>query len=56
MSARLTQMRGEQVTSIQPVSSHLLWRAVIRLDGKKHPAKVEAISRELERRELRRAA
>jgi hypothetical protein len=49
---------SEQVTPILPVSSQTLRRAVIRLDTRKHPAKAEAIERELLRRaaEMRRAA
>jgi hypothetical protein len=42
---------------ILPVSCRVLFRAVVRLDGDKHPAKVAAIQREIDRREqLRRAA
>lgn len=47
---------SEFVPRIQPVSARTLERAVIRLDLRKHPAKLEAIARELERREERRAA
>lgn len=49
---------SERITPIQPVSSRTLLRAVIRLDGRKHPAKIAVIERELVRREaeLRRAA
>ncbi len=42
---------SEYVPRIQPVSARTLARAVIRLDLRKHPAKVEAITRELVRRE-----
>ncbi len=47
---------SEFVPRIQPVSARTLERAVIRLDSRKHPLKLAAIARELERRELRRAA
>ena len=46
---------SEQVTPIQPVSSRTLRIAVFRLDLRKHPAKVQAIERELERRERKAA-
>jgi len=46
---------SEQVTPIQPVSSRTLRIAVFRLDLRKHPAKVRAIERELERRERKAA-
>jgi hypothetical protein len=50
---------SEQVTRIQPVSSRVLMRAVVRLNSEKHPAKIEAIQEEIERRkgeEWRKAA
>lgn len=47
---------SEHVPRIQPVSARALRGAIIRLDSRKHPAKLAAISRELERREERRAA
>ena len=47
---------SEYVPRIQPVSARTLRRAVIQLDSRKHPAKVEAISQELARMERRKAA
>lgn len=47
---------SEHVTRIQPVSARILRCAVIRLDSRKHPAKLAAISRELARRETERRA
>ncbi len=47
---------SEYVPRIQPVSARTLERAVIRLNTRKHPAKLAAISRELERREAERRA
>ena len=47
---------SESVPRIQPVSSRQLVRAVIRLDTRKHPAKIEAIQQELNRRLMERKA
>ncbi len=49
---------SETVTRIQPVSSRTLRVAIFRLDGRKHPQKVQAIQQELVRRaaDTRRAA
>jgi hypothetical protein len=47
---------SEYVPRIQPVSARTLQRAVIRLDLRKHPLKLAAISRELVRREMERKA
>jgi hypothetical protein len=36
---------------IQPVSARTLFRAVVRLDARKHPEALKAIDREIQRRE-----
>lgn len=46
---------SEFVPRIQPVSARTLRCAVIRLDARKHPMKLDAIERELARRERRAA-
>lgn len=46
---------SEYVPRIQPVSARTLRRAEIRLDARKHPEKLAAIERELQRLERRAA-